>query len=316
MKWHDCLEEVTCLICGGVEQKEIYPARYPEVLDTSDMMEVYSSSSDTKLMDRLVRCQSCGFVYLGPRLRGDLIQQFYTEGKDPVFIQQNAMRIITFKRIMQKLIKKYGQRWDNLKGQQVLDVGCAGGAFPAACQELGLQVVGIEPSRWLVEQAQKLYQLDIRQGTLLSHTFPANNFDMITLWDVIEHIADPGPTLSQIYHYLKDDGIFVVNFPDINSWVARLMGRFWPFYLSVHLSYFNRHNISQYLGNYGFEVVEMRPYFQSLPLGYVYQRARQIIPLPKFFEKVLQWCRLSQRQFTYQMGQTLLVARKRGKNAR
>ena len=61
---------------------------------------------------------------------------------------------------------------------------------------------------------------------------------MVTLWDVLEHLASPNNELHTIHELLEDDGILVINVPDISSLPAKIMRWKWPFYLSVHLTYF------------------------------------------------------------------------------
>jgi hypothetical protein len=62
---------------------------------------------------------------------------------------------------------------------------------------------------------------------------------------------------------LKEDGLLVINYPDIGSWIARLMGRSWVFLLDVHLYYFTRATIHKLLDDAGFDVVCMRPHFPA-----------------------------------------------------
>ena len=105
----------------------------------------------------------------------------------------------------------------------------------------------------------------------------------------------------------------MINYPDIGSWIARLMGRSWVFLLDVHLYYFTRATIRKLLEDAGFEVVRIRPHFQRLALGYVLRRAIAIcrcagpwLPNGSF----ARWGS-AERQVPYWMGQTQVIARKR-----
>ena len=167
---------------------------YPGNFNSTSFIEVYKSSSDTTIMDRLVCCTGCGFKYLSPRIKDNIILKSYSESQDNTFISQNSERILTFTKNFKKIVKKIKLR----KGSLILDIGCAAGAFPKAAKDLGFNVVGIEPSKWLCEQARKQYNLDVRQGTLSSQKLEGEKFDVVTLWDVLEHLTDPVNELTLI----------------------------------------------------------------------------------------------------------------------
>src|SRR5262249_13219671 len=151
-----------CVLCGKREHEVILQATYPDRLTGRELSEIFRSSSDHKLMDQLVRCSECGLVFLNPRLRQGVVIDAYRAAVDPVFFQQNPMRIRTFRRSFLKLARRYGVRLE--RSTKVLDVGCAGGAFVKAAHDLGCSAVGIEPSQWLCEEGRRLYGLDIRSG--------------------------------------------------------------------------------------------------------------------------------------------------------
>jgi hypothetical protein len=138
------------------------------------------------------------------------------------------------------------------------------------------------------------------------------SFDVVSLWDVLEHTPAPKAEVLETHRLLKENGLLVVNYPDIGSWIARMMGRSWVFLLDVHLYYFTRATIRKLLEDAGFEVVRIRPHFQRLGLGYVLRRASPYVGAPaRWAERVLTTLGLAQRQVPYWMGQTLVLARKR-----
>jgi SAM-dependent methyltransferase len=245
-------------------------------------------------------------VYISPRLDAQLIQGGYEAVEDPVFVAQNPQRIKTFSRSVESLLARTGL---SPKDKRLLDVGCAGGAFPVAARAFGFEVAGVEPSQWLSAYARREYGLDVRQGILQPGMFPDHSFDVISLWDVIEHVPDPHSTFTLIRSLLKPDGFLWVNYPDIGSLAARLMGWKWPFWLSVHLHYYRRPTIARQIEGAGFEIAFMQPHWQQLRLGYVMQRAHAIAPVLMPVKKIVQTCGLSNVPFTYNMGQTMVVAK-------
>ena len=109
-------------------------------------------------------------------------------------------------------------------------------------------------------------------GELFDQSFAPGSFDVVTLWDVIEHTPDPTRVIRTVRNLIRPGGLLVVNYPDIGSSIARALGRRWPFLSSVHLYYFTRETMRSLLERYGFEVVEMRAHFQRLELDYLLSR--------------------------------------------
>jgi len=306
---HYFLESVPCNVCGSLESHVLLPATYDiTALQDTDFARTFSSSSDERLNHQLVACADCGLQYVSPRLRAETVLEGYAGGSDEQFVSQARGREITFARSLDTIERV----WNRAPGR-LLDIGTGGGSFPFMASKRGWMVEGCEPNRWLCDWAFENYGLRLRPGTVFEQNYPANSFDVVTLWDVLEHTSDPKTEIRETHRLLKDDGLLVVNYPDIGSWIARVMGRSWVFLLDVHLYYFTRSTIRKLLQDSGFEVVRIRPHFQRLALGYVLRRASPYIGAPaRVAEWLVRTCGLGERQVPYWMGQTLVVARKRG----
>ena len=302
-------EYKNCPICDSQSYKVISNATYPKNINKNDLMDMYSSSSDHILMDQLVECEECSLKYINPQVSDEIIFKSYEDAVDPTFIEQNLLRIATFKRNLLNLCRSL--KVTPSSNQVVLDIGCAGGAFPVAANELGFSVVGVEPSLWLAKQAKAEYNLDIRSGSLKSQNFSKNSFDMVTLWDVIEHLTDPSDVLVDTQHVLKKNGLMVVNYPNYNSLARFLLRKKWPFFLSVHLSYFTPKTIRRLLDQHNFEVLSSRPYWQTLELKYILERASSYFKIFKILAIFVKFIGLEKMPIRYNMGQTLVVARKK-----
>ncbi|MDR4508713.1 MAG: class I SAM-dependent methyltransferase [Candidatus Brocadiaceae bacterium] len=304
----DLFETISCPLCGSPDFTVIYPPKYPAGLQKDDLLTMYYSSSDQKLLDQMVVCNSCSLVYLNPRVKYGIILESYSQAIDPAFVKQNLTRIRTFDRELRQIIKKYNIRADEHK--RVLDIGCAGGAFLKAAHDLGFSVTGVEPSAWLCEYGKNEYGLDIRSGVLSDYDFDAASFDIISLWDVVEHLPMPCKVLSRAHTLLKDDGLLIVNYPDYDSWAARFLGSRWPFLLSVHLFYYTPGTMKTQLAQCGFEIVEMKPYWQVLELGYILRRASGYFKFVGILETIVRLIGLSAICVKYNMGQTRIIAKK------
>lgn len=266
-------------------------------------MDSYKSSSETGLMDQLVKCKNCELVYVNPRIDNSFTYAGYSEAIDIRHHEQDVYRIKSFKRAINKILVMLESNNVRLQFGEILDVGCAGGAFPKAAQDLGYKVVGLEPSRYLADHGVKKYKLEIYTETLEKFAERKRKFSVISLWDVLEHLPDPKLSLGVIDSILKDDGILVLNLPMIDTLPARLLGKIWPFYLNVHITYYEKKTITRLLQDTGFEIIGISRYYQSLSLGYVLFRTGLRVN-----ETILKSLNFSVR---YYMGQRTIIAKKR-----
>jgi 2-polyprenyl-3-methyl-5-hydroxy-6-metoxy-1,4-benzoquinol methylase len=298
-------ENVKCNLCGSSSYSVIYEARYDLEKDF-DLVDKYRASGDEMLIDRVVKCSKCDLIYISPRPKPELILKGYSEGTDNTFVSQADAREKTFYDSL-KIIEKYAPK----KGH-ILDVGTAGGSFLSAAKKRGWQVDGCEPNKWMGEWGNKRYGLKIKQGTLFDQKYNKQYFDTVTLWDVIEHTPDPSKVLAECNRILVSSGILVINYPDIGSWIARILKRKWLFLISVHLYYFNRKTIKKMLAKNGFEIVKVKPHFQKLELSYLIFRAGAYSKfLSKMAGKVVEFLGLGKKQVPYWLGQTFIIARKK-----
>jgi 2-polyprenyl-3-methyl-5-hydroxy-6-metoxy-1,4-benzoquinol methylase len=297
------LEHIRCNLCNSNEYKVIYPARYDKVTQ-QNLVEKFRSSGDEILVDRVVKCKRCGLVYINPRLKANVIFKGYSLGEDQNFVSQAKGREITFEKSL-KFIERYAK-----KGK-ILDIGTAGGSFLNVAKKRGWEVHGLEPNKWLCNWCKKNYGIEISSKSLFEQKYPSNYFDVVTLWDVLEHMPDPKKALKECNRILKPNGILVVNYPDIGSWISRFMGRKWVFLLSVHLYFFTRTTAKKMLKSAGFKPFLIKPHFQKLGLGYLLFRMEKYNRLmSKMGNKMVKILGMKNTQIPYWMGQTLVISRK------
>ncbi len=303
-KYNALLERAPCNLCGSDDFEVVYPPRY-EQAKPDEILNTFRSSGDEVLLDQLVRCKNCGLQYLNPRLKADVVLEGYGAGSDETFISQAAGRERTFAKSL-KFIEKFRSQRGRL-----LDVGTAGGSFLAVAKQTGWEAAGCEPNRWLCEWGNKQYGLKIVPGTIFDMKLPDAAFDVVTLWDVLEHTPDPKAVLKECARVLKPGGLLVVNYPDIYSSIARLMGRRWVFLLSVHLYYFTSETLKAMLSQVGFRQLARRTHWQTLELGYIlFRMGTYLGGLARLLGRVVKALRLSTLQIPYWMGQMLVIAEK------
>lgn len=157
----------------------------------------------------IVQCQKCGLVFRDIILDSQETDCLYSENyftkeqKEFFFEHDNIKRKDFLKRI--KAIENiYGQ-----KGK-ILDVGCAIGTFLDVCQKRGWEVYGEELSDFAAQYAKDKFDLNVFSGELIEAKFPDNFFDVVTLWDVVDHSERPRLLLKEVHRILKKDGLIVV----------------------------------------------------------------------------------------------------------
>ncbi|MBI4684360.1 MAG: class I SAM-dependent methyltransferase [Nitrospirae bacterium] len=302
--YEEMLENVNCSLCGSNEYEVVYPPQY-EKAKPGNIIETFRSSGDEVLIDQLVRCRKCGLQYLNPRLRQEVILEGYSGGSDETFVSQIAGRERTFARsldLIERLVPQKGK---------ILDIGTAGGSFLGVASKRGWDVIGCEPSRWLAEWGSKHYNITVHAGTVFNMQFKESTFDVVTLWDVLEHTPDPKAVLKECNRILKPGGILVVNYPDIGASVARLMGRKWVFLLSVHLYYFTVKTIAEMLKTTDFDIIMRKKHWQTLELGYIFSRMQAYVSgLARLGGKIVSALGMEKALIPYWVGQSLVIARR------
>jgi SAM-dependent methyltransferase len=298
------LEHVQCGLCGADDYDVLYSPRY-ELERDRNLATKFRASGDELLIYQLVRCRQCALQYVNPRPRADLVYSSYMHGDDPMYVSQIRARERTFAASLDAIERRAGARG------RLLDVGTAAGAFVAAARRRGWHAEGCEPNRWLATWGTRRYGVRIRTGDLLELDYRENSFDVITLWDVIEHTTSPRLVLERCRALMRPGGVLVVNYPDIGSWIARVLGRRWPFLSSVHLSYFDRGTMREILARTGYHVDASRPHIQRLELDYILFRGSVFSRTLASGARAAARCfKVSRLKVPYWLGQTCVFARK------
>ena len=144
-----------------------------------------------------------------------------------------------------------------------LDVGCATGGFLAALRERGWEVCGVEPHPEAAARAAAwLGTAAVRAAPLEAVDFPPASFDLVTLWDVLDHLPDPPAALRWITRWLRPGGLLVLGLPYLDSWDARLFGPDWLGWDAPrHLYLFPEATLREIVAGAGFRVIAARCFY-------------------------------------------------------
>lgn len=258
--------DVQCNLCGADD----YVVRFPATLQPDETIEVDAFSCTNPGYGhhaQIVVCRRCGHVYANPRWSGDEILEAYTAVTDQTYVQERAGRELTFQKHLRAMEKRVGQA----NGRSLLDVGAYIGVFVDTACQAGWQACGVEPSEWAARVAQQ-QGLNVIHGTQDAPELAGQQFDVVTMWDVIEHVADPSGEIRKAYHLLKPGGWVVIHTMDISSLIAKLMGARWPWLMDMHIHYFSQKTLGKMLEENGFEVVWSGAEGRYLRLNYFVSR--------------------------------------------
>ena len=227
----------------------------------------------------LLRCPTCALIcvdidedyrtfvdryYQKGYFTGESSRMAYVDYEDDKpYITANMRKFISFMRGIKP-------------GGKLLDVGCALGFFVELARQEGYDPHGIDPSDYAILKAKKLVGAGrIQKATLSEGRAHTKTYDVVTMFDVFEHLADPGKDLDTVSKILKDDGIIVLATGDTDSVFGKMFGRRWTFYNPPqHLTYFNRDNLTRLLHAKGFEPVVWTRIGKWLSLRYILHLAR------------------------------------------
>lgn len=230
-----------CPVCGGAHAKPLF-AR-----DGFDLVE----------------CSSCQLVFVARDPATIDFQQLYGEsyyrgGHDAVFSDYTGQEAARRRSARRKLWALRHLPPRIARGGRLLDVGCAAGFFLAEAQA-HYEVQGVELSAWSSAYAREQLGLKVFTGTLAQAQLPASAFDVITLWDVIEHVPDPVALLADAARVLTANGRLVLTTGDWGSAYAQRQGVQWHLMTPPwHLTMFSRATLAEAARRAGLRVLAVK----------------------------------------------------------
>lgn len=239
--------KITCSLCGR------------------DGASFYTSKNSFDLY----KCLNCGLIFISPIPESiGVYDDSYFSGAEKGF---GYVDYDADKEPMIPTFNKYLDILDGMgvKGGSLLDIGAATGFFMNIAKKRGFVVTGVEFSDFAAEKGRKL-GLNLITGDLISQKFSDECFDVITMFDVIEHVPNPKEIISEVKRILKKGGVVIINTPDAESVWAKVLGRHWQLIMPPeHINYFSPRNLGNYMMENGFKVILSTKIGKKFTLQYV-----------------------------------------------
>jgi len=239
---------MSCPVC-------LNPVTAPALVGTDFLFE---STSKTFT---LYSCEACRCLFLHPMPDSREIERFY-----PADYWWNARRSGGLKKL-ESVYRKLALR-DHIafitkaagnRGVDVLDVGCGSGTLLGLLKQRGFRVTGLDFSAEAAAIAKAENGVDVAVGTLEEAHFPAESFDVVTLFHVMEHVTTPRQVLAEVSRVLKPNGVAILQVPNIESWQFKIFGaRWYGLDIPRHVIDYSRNSMLKLLADSGFVVNRIR----------------------------------------------------------
>lgn len=241
------MESAPCNHCGTAEERVLF--------EGPDLLHALPG------LFRVVECPNCGWIRQNPRPTHDTIGYYYPEDyvnfvaaieDEPTQLKHWDRRYGMIKR------RRVIERLHPAKGR-LLDVGCGTGSFLREMQCAGWDTVGVEPAPKAAAYTQQRFAIPVHTGTLREAHLPEASFDVITLWDVLEHLHTPWDDLQEIARLLAPGGLLVLRHPNLNSLGKRIFGTLWLGWDQPRHLYLYPHSVlAKSLAQLNFEIADVR----------------------------------------------------------
>ncbi len=226
----------------------------------------------------IYRCCACGLLFVYPQPSSEEIIALYGDdyfkrgnkysiagGRDHDPNRQNDLVKIA-------ILQRYRP------SGRLLDVGCGMGGFLEVAREKGYDVSGVEVSEYAAAHIRNELRIEVANCRLSEAGLSSQSYDLVTMWDVFEHIDDPRRTLEEIHRILRPAGLLALSTGNAGSLWARVAGRFWQLLTPPqHLFFFDEKSLRKALELSGFAVKEMRHLGKRSTLDFILFKARETI---------------------------------------
>jgi 2-polyprenyl-3-methyl-5-hydroxy-6-metoxy-1,4-benzoquinol methylase len=245
-------DKKNCIVCGSTKSK----IKYKNIFHTCNVLKKSNIPyTNEETPSDVMECNQCGHKYLSYNINDKTLNYYYSVAESEYY---DSMKINPRDRLIlenKERAKSISKKFPNSK--TVLEIGCGMGYFLKNLSENGYECVGVEPSSFASNYAREEFGLNVITGLLDKDTFDTNKFDIIVIFDVVEHINNIDNLFDLVTHYLAKDGSVIILTGNSNSLYARICKGKWLYYYSwEHVSFFNRKSTKYLFDKHNLELTE------------------------------------------------------------
>lgn len=254
------LVTIACPVCGSERRTKVYHGNISE-----EKLNSFANYSYEVWLDGhhpIVQCRNCGLYYACPRDSQESLAHVYAAGSVESYLRETEGKLASFKREASFLKQLVG------RGGKLLEIGCATGLFLRAATEVRFDVWGCDPWYEATTIAKKEFGERINVNTFRATAYEAESFQVVAVWDVIEHVEEPAKLIQDAYDLLAPGGWLALSTPNFDSLSRRLLGSHWQFFERPHLVFFNPSKILNLLHVLGFTDVRILSQDKTYSISY------------------------------------------------
>jgi 2-polyprenyl-3-methyl-5-hydroxy-6-metoxy-1,4-benzoquinol methylase len=219
--------------------------------DDFDVLLDYSMEEyDSHEWGRYVKCRNCHLVYMNPLEKVSKTNEYYRKARNARAPTVRDSWLRTAQSQLRVIQKHSG-------GTDLLDIGCAQGFFLFSASKAGYTAKGVEMSAEAVAYARDEFGLDVEDKPFEEVRLAESHFDVVTLWQVLEHVPYPLMMLKEVNRILKPGGLVVVSTPNIEGIPSKILGRNWWDIKRLHINQFATKTLAHVLRNAGFRSISL-----------------------------------------------------------
>lgn len=235
----------TCPVCKGTNTHTVFPS----VIDYTVSKESFE----------ILHCDTCSHRFTANPPAENVIGKYY-QSEDYISHSNTQKGLVNR---LYHLVRNYMlgnkramiQRVTGKKAGKLLDIGCGTGSFLATMKGADWEVTGLEPDSDARKQVADLHGIKALPSEEL-FTLGQKQFDVISMWHVMEHVHHLDEYAKRIHEVLKNDGYFVIAVPNYTSLDASIYQAKWGGYdVPRHLHHFSPASMQYFMENNGFKVL-------------------------------------------------------------
>lgn len=299
------LQATICAICG-VEGSatELYTANFS--MDALTPAVFSARRLPDRIHYRMVRCNNCGLVRSDPIVPPDILSQLYSKSTFEYDEEVDNLKLC-YGRYLNRLAQY------DVKKDALLEIGCGNGFFLDEAVKQGyINVRGVEPSLDAVDRANPQIRPLIVCNIMQSGLFNSEQFDVICMFQVLDHIPDPKKLLAECFRLLRPGGLVLCINHNIEAISARILGERSPIIDIEHTYLYSPKTLSRLFSGSGFNILNIGYALNVYSPHYI----ARLLPLPKLIKesvlKILKTGWIRNLRMTVPLGNICLVAQKPG----